>query len=261
MQVASSCSFGAVYLFWRPSYLYVCVVKGIRCSVKVCPHPHQQQLSTNYSLFGIVVKVNQPAQSILPLAYKQHSNWSRLGWPPAPHSANISYLTHRPQWQKPLLVTNCTLFGIVVKVNSTGSDYHLERRQHHNLVCVLSRTNLGLPPAPHWATISYLTPSTLASNAASDQLYFVWDSSKGKFNRLRPSSRLRTLLQLRICPEQDQLGLAASTSHWATILPHWHQTLLVTNYTSFGIVAKVNQPAQTDHVSRSDNSATSYVSS
>ena len=39
---------------------------------------------------------------------------------------------------------------------------------------------LGLPPAPHRATISYLAMSTSLSTAASDQLYFVWDSSRGK---------------------------------------------------------------------------------
>jgi len=39
---------------------------------------------------------------------------------------------------------------------------------------------LGLPPAPLWAAISRLALPTCASNGASDQLYFPWDSSKRK---------------------------------------------------------------------------------
>jgi hypothetical protein len=39
---------------------------------------------------------------------------------------------------------------------------------------------LGWPPAPHWATISCVALSESAATGASDQIYFVWDSSKGK---------------------------------------------------------------------------------
>jgi hypothetical protein len=35
-------------------------------------------------------------------------------------------------------------------------------------------------PAPHWANISCVALSTSASSRASDQSYFVLDSSKGK---------------------------------------------------------------------------------
>ena len=59
----------------------------------------------------------------------------------------------------------------------------LSGQKHDNpvyLVCVRMRSNLSLPPAPHRATISYLAMSTSLSTAASDQLYFVWDSSRGK---------------------------------------------------------------------------------
>jgi len=44
----------------------------------------------------------------------------------------------------------------------------------------IMRTNLGWPPAPHWPTLSCVALSVLASTAASDQLYFVWDTSRGK---------------------------------------------------------------------------------
>jgi hypothetical protein len=39
---------------------------------------------------------------------------------------------------------------------------------------------VGLPPSPHSASISCVVLSTSAPTGASDQLYFVWDSSKRK---------------------------------------------------------------------------------
>jgi len=38
----------------------------------------------------------------------------------------------------------------------------------------------GLAASTTWATMSYLALSSYASTAASDQIHFVWDSSKGK---------------------------------------------------------------------------------
>jgi hypothetical protein len=51
---------------------------------------------------------------------------------------------------------------------------------HYNLVCVLRRSDFGWPPAPHWASISYVALSLSASTAARDQTNLVWDRIKGK---------------------------------------------------------------------------------
>jgi hypothetical protein len=102
-----------------------------------------------------------------------------LAWLTAPHWATISCVS---------LSTSAST-GASDQLNfvwdsskgkSTGSDQSLWSGGHHNLVCVLRRSNLGWPPAPHWATISCVALSTSASTGARDQLYFVWDSSKGK---------------------------------------------------------------------------------
>jgi hypothetical protein len=66
------------------------------------------------------------------------------------------------------------------KGKSTGSDHPRPYQRRYKLICVLLRYNLGRLPAPHCAAISYVTMSTSASTGASDQFYFVWDSSKGK---------------------------------------------------------------------------------
>ncbi len=63
---------------------------------------------------------------------------------------------------------------------STGSDHLLACKWYYNLVCVLRRSNLGWPPAPHWATIWCVALWRSESSSSSDELYFVRDRSKGK---------------------------------------------------------------------------------
>jgi len=84
-----------------------------------CPYLDHLQLATKYTLFGIVAKVNQPAQTI----------------------------------------TSPT--------NDTTTSYVYWSDQ----IC-----NFGLPPTLHWATISCLPLSTSYPSAASNEIYFVWDS-------------------------------------------------------------------------------------
>jgi hypothetical protein len=45
-------------------------------------------------------------------------------------------------------------------------------------------SNLWWSPAPHCVTISIVAMCTSASSVAGDQIYFVWDSSKGKSTAL-----------------------------------------------------------------------------
>jgi hypothetical protein len=102
-----------------------------------------------------------------------------LGLLPSPHSATISCLTL-------FLFTSSAASDQLYfvwdssKGTSTGSDHLLIYKRYYNLVCVLRRSNLSWLPSPHSATISCLALSSSTSSAASDQLYFVWDSSKGK---------------------------------------------------------------------------------
>jgi cell division protein YceG involved in septum cleavage len=100
-----------------------------------------------------------------------------LGLPQAPHSTTTN----------PALSTSASSAASAQiyfvwdssKGNSTGSDHLLTYKRYYNLVYVLRRSNLGLPQATHSTIISYPALSTSASSAASAQIYFVWDSSKG----------------------------------------------------------------------------------
>jgi len=143
-------------------------------------------LHTNYTLFGIVAKVNQPGQIIiLHRAYTTtlYGCWGgqicNLGWAPAPHWATISCVALSTS-----LSTGASdqLYFVwdSSKGKSTGSDRILAHKPYYELICSLRRSNLGWSPASHWATISYVALSTCSSTGASEQLYFVWDSSKGK---------------------------------------------------------------------------------
>jgi len=102
------------------------------------------------------------------------SNWGR---PPA------------PQWAALLCVAMCTCSSTGAsdqiyfiwdrrKGKSSGSDHPLVYKRYCNLVCVVMRSNWGWPPAPQWATI--LCVAMCTCGASGDQIYFVWDSSKGK---------------------------------------------------------------------------------
>ena len=89
-------------------------------------------------------------------------------------------------------------------------------------------------------------------------------------NRLRPSSLVAATPQHRMCPAEVQFGfgLAASASttphtHWATIsclelCPHAPLPVLLTNFSLFGIVAKVIRLAHA--IAIAANTKTSYVS-
>jgi hypothetical protein len=123
---------------------------------------------------------------------------SNLDWLPAPHSAVISYvrrsslgLPPAPLWAAISYVALSTCASIAAseplcflwdgrKGKSTGSDHPLTCKRYYIPVCVLRRSKSGLPPAPHWATISCVALSTSSSTAASEQLCFIWDSRKGK---------------------------------------------------------------------------------
>jgi len=104
---------------------------------------------------------------------------SNLGWPPAQYWENISYA----------VMSSCASTGSSDQLNfvwdsskgkSTWSNYRLTYKRYYNLVCVLRRYKLGWPPAPLWASISCLALSISSATGASDEVYFVWDSSKGK---------------------------------------------------------------------------------
>jgi hypothetical protein len=140
-------------------------------------------LVIKYTLFGIHSCNGKSTGSDHRLTYLRHYDlewvWMRsnLEWPPARHRTTISSLA----------LSTCASPGVSDQLyfvwNSskrklTGSDHRLTYLRHYDLECVLMR--LWLPQAPHWATKSSLVLSTSSSPGASDQLYFVWDSSNGK---------------------------------------------------------------------------------
>jgi hypothetical protein len=153
--------------------------------------------------------------------YLQHFNLERvrirsdLGWPPAPHWATFSFVA---------LSTSAStgasdqLYVVLdsSKGKSTGSDHVLLYLQHFNLVWVQVRSDLGWPPAPHWAAFSFVALSTSASTGARGQLYFVWDSSKGGStgsDHLLSNTRHYNLIWVRL---RSDLGWPPAP-HWAII--------------------------------------------
>jgi hypothetical protein len=99
------------------------------------------------------------------------------------------------------------------KGKSTGSHRHLDYKRYYDLVCIVMRSNLVWSPAPHWATISCLVLSTSSSSAASDQLCFGWDSSKGKSTGSHRHLAYKRYYDLvSMCTEEVQFGLVTSTS-------------------------------------------------
>jgi len=122
------------------------------------------------------------------------------------------------------------------------------------------RYNLGLPPAPHWATISCVALSTSSSTVSRDQLYFVWDSSRVKSTGSDLLLTYKPYYNLICVLMRSNLGWSPAP-HWATIscvalsscsTAARDQLYLV------GIVVKVNQPAQTIFLPTNDTT-TSYV--
>jgi hypothetical protein len=57
---------------------------------------------------------------------------------------------------RPLMCTWEVQFGLAASSQgkSAGSDHRLSHKRYYDLVCVVRRSNLGWPPAPHWVTIS-----------------------------------------------------------------------------------------------------------
>ncbi len=88
----------------------------------------------------------------------------------------------------------------------------------------MRRSNLGYPPAPRWATISYVALSTSTSTVASDQIYFVWDSSNGNqpaHSIVSPTHDTTTSYVSRGGPvlagrQHNHIG-PSSAPHWAVI--------------------------------------------
>jgi len=127
--------------------------------------------------------------SDLHFTYKRYYNLvcvlkqSNLGWPPTLHWATISCLplsTSCPSTASKEIYFVCDSSKGKSEGKSTGSDHHFTYKRYYNLVCVLKQSNMGWPPTLHWATISCLPLFTSCPSTASKEIYFVWDSSKGK---------------------------------------------------------------------------------
>jgi hypothetical protein len=108
-----------------------------------------------------------------------------------------------------------TLFRIVAKVNQPAQTF-VAPGNDDNLVCILRRSNLGWLPATLWATISCERLTTAASTAASDQLYFVWDSSKGKSTGSDHSLAYKRYYNVVCVLRRSNLGRPQAPL-WATI--------------------------------------------
>ena len=79
---------------------------------------------TNYTLFGIVAKGNQPAQTIISRRANTTTSYVYKGGPICAgrqHHIGPPYHVYRcPHRPQPVLATNYTLFGIVAKGNQTA---------------------------------------------------------------------------------------------------------------------------------------------
>jgi hypothetical protein len=144
---------------------------------------------------------------------------------------------------------------------STGSDHLHAYNRYCNLVCVLRRSNLGLGLAPHWATILCVALSTSSPAGATVQLKFVWVSCKGKSTGSDHLHAYNRYYNLVCVLRRSNLGLGLEP-HWATILCVALSTSSPAGASDqlslFGVVAKVNQPAQTISMPTIDTE-TSYV--
>jgi hypothetical protein len=138
-----------------------------------------------------------------------------LGRPPAPHWASISCVALSTS-AKTTASDQIYFVWHSSKGKLTGSDHHHTYQRYDNLVCVPRRSNLGQPPAPHWATKSYVELSKSASTAASDQIYFVWHSSKGTSTGSDHHHTYQRYDNLVCVPRRSNLGQPPAP-HWATI--------------------------------------------
>jgi len=139
-----------------------------------------------------------------------------LRWPLAPHRATILYLALSTMTSTGAS-DRLQIVGDSRKGKSTGSDHHLDHTRYYNLACVVRRSNLGWPPATHWTTISYLALSTTTSTSASDRLYCVWDSRKGKSTG-SDHHLAHTRYYNLVCVARRSNLRWPQAPHWATIL-------------------------------------------
>jgi hypothetical protein len=118
-------------------------------------------------------------------AYNRYYNlvcvlmWSNLGLGLEPHWATILRVALSTSSPAGASVQMKFVWGSS-KGKSTGSDHLHAYNRYYNLVCVLRRSNLGLGLRPHWSTIFCVALSKSSPTGVSDELKFVWDSSKGK---------------------------------------------------------------------------------
>jgi hypothetical protein len=156
-----------------------------------------------------------------PVSWRRHNNLvcvlrrSNWGWPPAPHWDIISCVALSTSASS-AASDRITCVWDGSKRKSTGSDHPVSWRRHGNPVCVLRRSNLILPPAPHWDIISCVALSTSASSAASDQITFVWFSSKRKSTGSDHSLSWRRHGNL-VCVLRRSNLIWPPAPHWAII--------------------------------------------
>jgi hypothetical protein len=132
---------------------------------------------------------------------------------PAPHCAAISFVA-LPTSASTGASDQFYFVWNSSKGESTGSDHLLTNKRRYNLIHVLRRSDLRLLPAPHCAAISFVALPTSASTGASDQFYFVWDSSKGESTGsdhllMSPQHYILVCVRMR---SNLEFGLAASTT-------------------------------------------------
>jgi hypothetical protein len=93
---------------------------------------------------------------------------SLLGLPPTPHWATTSCVAQSMSASSGAMEQICFVWDSSNN-KSTGSSNHTVQEQRHILVNVLMRSDLGLPPTPHWATTSCVAQSMSASSGAMEE--------------------------------------------------------------------------------------------
>jgi hypothetical protein len=133
---------------------------------------------TKNTLFGIGVKANQPAQTIVsPNTNDPTTSYVSRGGPSwADRQHHIGPIYHVLRCQnhpQPLFVTNYALVGMVAKANQPAQT--IVSPTIDTTTSYVSRGGpiLGWPQAQQWAFISCVWLSKPSSTTASDQLCFV----------------------------------------------------------------------------------------
>jgi hypothetical protein len=140
--------------------------------------------------------------------------WTNLGWPPAPHWATTSYVAQSMSASSGVS-EQLQFVWDDSKNKSTGSGHHRTYTRYYNLLKGLERSKLSLPPAPHWATTSYVAQSMSASSGVSEQLQFVWVDSKNKSTGSGHHPTYTRYYNLLKGLERTNLSLPPAP-HWAT---------------------------------------------